>query len=160
MSANQITIGQQREIIAALAGAVTGITKAFPRWPRSLESRELPAAVVHLVDAEHDQAGGGSESLIVRRQGQLYVFVKTALEGREYEAEEAVEALIDPVIEALAARTTVILTDGRTFDLALRSDTAVKPLTFSGQTYAGFIVRFVVETGTYIERDETPPPGW
>jgi len=150
---SSISVTEQRTGLSTFFAGVDGIETVYQRWPRALQNDNLPALIIQLGPAQYIKSGQGygGEELIVRRQWMATIFVQNVTKGDEFAAEEAAEAFLHVVPDALAAKKRIktSVTDGyRMFDVDIDggSDEGVRMMQYNDLNYAGIEVSFFTIT--------------
>lgn len=150
---SSISTTEQRTGLDTFFSAVTGITTVYQRWPRALQNDNLPALIIQLGPAQYVKSGAGygGEELVIRRQWLATLFVQNVAKGDEFEAEEAAEAFLTTLPDAIAAKKRIKTssTDGyRMFDVDIDrgGDEGVRMMQYNDQNYAGIEVSFFTIT--------------
>jgi len=149
----QITINVQKTALAALLGAITGVTKVHEDRPAALQPRELPAFVLVPGPARYAQRARGDNSVTVTRRWYARLYVTESTKGREFEAERAVDPFLTRVVDQLAQYPVVILSGGTAFSLSLDGGGdrgIVAPMPYADKDYAGSQFEFDTVTEEYV----------
>jgi len=137
------TIAEVKAALKTLLEGVSGIARAYSDPPRSISRADFPVAVVFIGNADYEDVGAETNMDWATRTYRLRVYVRSVGDGLDGEAEQAVEALIEPVRASLAASDRLART---CVHQRLVRDSGAVVLRYQEMPYLG--VEFTVEVIT------------
>lgn len=141
--------------IAAVAGEITGIKKAYNKIPMRIQDAELPAIVPMPSQSRYDYTTHGEEVVEKPRRWLVYLYFQRARFGTEGEYQDDTTDMIDTVANHFIARPGLTLASGaasqdKVYDSRVVGDSGFQLLAYPPNAqfapeYIGSVIELEVE---------------